>query len=405
MSKQIRLSELAEYIQETIEDRFEGETFWITSEITDVKKYPDKKWCFLKFIEKEGSSITTEMKGVFWGSTYYNIQNFEKLTGQAFANGLEITCNVIVRFHKRYGLSLEVLEIDYSFTLGKLELEKKLTLERLLKENPDTIRLVDGQYKTANNKTPLPIILQSIALITAPNSDGQRDFLQELKNNPYGYAFKVKEYLTHIQGDNSSNLIIEQLKIIEAGKKNFDIVVIVRGGGSQTDFKPFDDYALSKYVASFPVPVLTGIGHDRNISIVDLMARPHKTPTKVAAFIIDNNFIFENEILRLKERLFDSVQKILDDKKRNLTDLKESFLESITAYFGNRKKDLENMKRLIKNLSPETILAKGFAMITLNGKIIVNPKDINEKSEIKTILKNEIIHSIVTQKSKYEEQS
>ena len=120
MGKQIRLSELVEYIEDAISERFEGDTFWITCEITDVKKYADKKWCFLKFIEKEGNSITTEIRGVFWGNSYYHIVNFEKLTGQVFANGLEISCNVIVRFHKRYGLSLEVQEIDYTFSLGKL---------------------------------------------------------------------------------------------------------------------------------------------------------------------------------------------------------------------------------------------------------------------------------------------
>src|ERR1035441_7286735 len=146
MGKQIRLSELVEYIEDAISERFGGETFWITCEITDVKKYADKKWCFLKFIEKEGNSITTEIKGAFWGNSYYNIENFEKLTGQEFSKGLEISCNVLVRFHKRYGLSLEVQEIDYKYSLRKLELEKQKTLERLLKENPKTIKLEDGQY-------------------------------------------------------------------------------------------------------------------------------------------------------------------------------------------------------------------------------------------------------------------
>jgi exodeoxyribonuclease VII large subunit len=144
------------------------------------------------------------------------------------------------------------LEIDYTYSLGKLELEKQQTLDRLVKENPKIIRLVDGQYITSNKLIELPIVLQKIALLTAPNSDGQRDFKQEIENNQYGYAFSISEFLTQIQGDNSSKLIIQKLKLIEAEKENFDIVAIVRGGGSQTDFKPFDDYELSKYVASFP---------------------------------------------------------------------------------------------------------------------------------------------------------
>ena len=139
MPQQLKLSELVNEIEDTIQNRFAGKTFWITAEITDVKKQTDKRWCFLKFIEKEGNLITTEMKGVFWSTTFYNVEKFEQLTGQPFASGLQITCNVRVRFHKRFGLDLEVLEIDHSYALGKLALEKDLTLERLLKENLDMV--------------------------------------------------------------------------------------------------------------------------------------------------------------------------------------------------------------------------------------------------------------------------
>ena len=118
------------------------------------------------------------------------------------------------------------------------------------------------------------------------------------------------------------------------------MVVIVRGGGSQTDFKPFDDYELAKYVAEFPIPILTGIGHDRNISITDLMARPHKTPTKVASHVIENNFNFENGILELKERFLNNVKHFLEDKNRELTDIKKQLGESIKTYLADRKRKL-----------------------------------------------------------------
>lgn len=380
MAKRLRLSELVNEIDDAIQNRFAGETFWITAEITDVKKQTDKRWCFLKFIEKEGHLITSEIKGVFWANTFHNVEKFEKLSGQTFASGLEITCNVKVRFHKRYGIDLEVLEIDHTYSLGKLELEKQQTLDRLIKENPKLIRLIDGQYFTSNKLTELPIVLQRIALITAPNSDGQRDFKQEIEKNQYGYAFSVTEFLTQIQGDNSSKSIIQKLKLIEAEKENFDIVAIVRGGGSQTDFKPFDDYDLSKYVASFPLPILTGIGHDRNTSIVDLMARQHKTPTKVATNIVEHNYNFESEIMDFKERFFETAESMIDEAKNNLFQI----------------------NRTVKAYNPTTILSKGYAIITSNNQIIINPKDIKPNSEIKTILKNELIHSTVTKKSKNE---
>jgi exodeoxyribonuclease VII large subunit len=380
MTKSVRLSDLVNEIEEALQDRFAGETFWITAEVTDVKKQADKRWCFLKFIEKEGPLITTEIRGVFWSNAYSSIEKFEKLSGQTFANGLEITCNVRVRFHKRYGIDLEVLEIDHSYVLGKLEQERQQTLDRLVKENPTFIRVVDGQYFTSNQSLQVPMVLQRIALVTAPDSDGQRDFKQEIENNQYGYAFEVTEYLTQIQGDNSSNLIIQKLKQIESEKEKFDVVAIVRGGGSQTDFKPFDDYELSKYVASLSLPVFTGIGHDRNTSIVDLMARQHKTPTKVATSIVEHNFNFEREIMDLKDRLFETAERRIERAKDNLLQI----------------------KRTVKAYSPATILNKGYAIITSNDQIIIDPSDIKLSSEIKTILKNEVIHSTVTKKSKNE---
>jgi exodeoxyribonuclease VII large subunit len=375
-----KLSEIVNEIDATIRNRFSGKTFWIKAEITDVKKQPDKKWCFLKFIEKDGNTITTEIKGVFWSNTYFYIQNFENETQQTFASGLEITCNVRVRFQKRFGIDLEVLEIDFAYAIGKLERERKQTLERLVIENA-TIKLFEnGSYSTKNNRAELPVVFQTIALITAPNSDGQRDFNEVIENNKYGYVFSITSFLTTVQGDNASKLILQQLKLIESIKEKFDIVVIVRGGGSDIDFKSFNDYELSKYVAFFSVPILTGIGHDRNTSIVDLMARQLKTPTEVAAFILDNNYNFENDLILLRERLFQRAVELIDDAKD----------------------ELRHYKQRIKNLNPTTILKKGFAIVYSNNKIVIDPKRIKTNSEMKTHLQNEIIISTVTKKPKNE---
>ena len=272
-----KLSELVNEIDAILHERFTGKTFWIKAEIADVKKYSDKRWCFLKFIEKDGHSITTEMKGVFWSNSYHHVENFERETQQLFASGLEITCNVRVRFHKRFGLDLEVLAIDFAYAIGKLELERKQTLERLLRENPAIRLLNNGDFSTANRRLELPTVFQSIALITAPNSDGQRDFKEVIDKNKYGYSFLVKEFLTQVQGDTASQMIMNQLALIQSSTISFDVVVIVRGGGSDTDFKAFNNFELCNEIASFPIPILTGIGHDRNTSITDLMARQHKT--------------------------------------------------------------------------------------------------------------------------------
>ena len=371
-----KLSDLVSEIDATLRNRFAGKTFWITAEITDVKKQPDKNWCFLKFIEKDGNTITTEIKGVFWANAYSSIVNFEKETQQTFASGLEITCQVRVRFHKRFGIDLEVLAIDFAYAIGKLELERKQTLERLVKENPSIKLLPDGTYSTLNRLAGLPLVFQSIALITAPNSDGQRDFNTIIENNKYGFTFLIKPFLTTIQGDQASQLILRQLRQIEAVKEKFDAVVIVRGGGSDTDFKAFNDYELAKAVALFPIPILTGIGHDRNTSLVDLMARQHKTPTDAAKFILDTN---------------EGIQRDLDH-------LKERFSQRVDELLNAAKEELANFKQRVKNLHPTTILNKGFAIIKINNQIITDPKNITTDSELQTILKNQIIHSHVTKK-------
>lgn len=379
-TEHIKLSKLLEQIEETIQNRFEREYFWITARTINVKKYESNRRCYLTLEEVENGNKTAEIRAVFWANYYHEIENFEKLTKQPFKDGTEIICKVRVRYHKIYGLNLDVMQLDIAHTLGLLELEKQKTLDRLLKENPKTIQLFDGIFKTFNNRLPIPRIISNVALITAPNSDGQRDFQQELKKNKHGYTFSVSEYLTTIQGDTASKLIIEQLKQIEKEKNKFDVVAIVRGGGSVTDFKPFDDYELAKYVASFPIPIFTGIGHDRNQSIVDLMAREQKTPTKVAATFIEQNFTFENTLIEIKRNFFELVQEQLENAKENLN----------------------NAKRIVKLSSPQAILNRGFAIITSGDKIIVDPKTITENTELQTLLKNETIYSIVTKKTKNE---
>ena len=380
MIDSIKLSELTQQIQDTIQTQFDGEVFWVSARIMNVKKYETNRRCYLTLEEYENGTKTTEIRAVFWANYYREIEKFEKAIKQPFKDGTEIICKVKVRYHKVYGLNLDVMQIDLAHTLGTLELERQQTLEKLVKENPKTIQLFDGVYRTFNNRLPLPLIISNIALITAPNSDGQRDFQQEIKRNKHQYTFSVTEFLTTIQGDNAHKLILEQLKLIEKSKEPFDVIAIVRGGGSQTDFKPFDDYDLSKYVANFSIPIYTGIGHDRNQSIVDLMAREQKTPTKVASLFVEHNFDFENTLIDLKTRLTDTIAEQLE----------------------NAKEELDNAKRIVKLSSPQAILDRGFAIIMSNNKIVVDPKTITENSQLQTLLKNETIHSTVTKKTKNE---
>jgi exodeoxyribonuclease VII large subunit len=346
----IPLSQLVAEVQESIELTFGTELFWIHAEITDVKKYESKRWCFLKFIEKQNDAISTEIKGVFWNNTYNAIEKFEQITQQQFSSGLQINCAVKVRYHARFGLSLEVQAIDVAHTLGELELERMRTLEKLIAENPKHIILKDEVYYTHNNTIPLPPIIQKIALITAPNSDGERDFVKELQHNNYGYAFAIETFHCTVQGDTASQQITKVIHTIENSKTAYDVICIVRGGGSLTDFKPFNSYEMAQAIAKCNTPIFTGIGHDSNTSIADMMARQFKTPTKVANAIVNQNFIFENEVLYLKEK----IQAAVSQKLQYYKDV------------------LKTTSRILHSYNPQRTLQKGFALVMQDGKIITD---------------------------------
>ena len=376
-----KLSEISNEIDRLIHDGFAGKTFWITAEISSVKKIASKRWCFLDFTQTDENG-ETRINGVCWARHYDAIELFESATGKEFKSDIQVTCKVSVSFYKaRTNINLEILEIDVAHAIGQLEIERQKTLKRLVDEIKTIKFTPDGRYLTENNSLELPKIIQHIALVTAPNSDGLRDFKNVTLKNKYGYAFSIHEYLTTVQGNTASKLILEKMKLINP--KNYDIVVITRGGGSDTDFAAFNDFELARFVASFPIPVLTGIGHDRNTSIVDLMTRQMRTPTEVATFIVERNMNFEYEVQQLKERFFDAIGSLIED----------------------RQNTLQHFKQRVKNLHPSTILKKGFAIIMSDNKIITDPAKIQVNAELQTILKNEIIQSTVTKKMKNEKQN
>jgi exodeoxyribonuclease VII large subunit len=192
-------------------------------------------------------------------------------------------------------------------------------------------------------------------------------------NNNYGYAFKVDEYLCQIQGENAHENIIKQFEQIFASNINYDCVAMVRGGGSETDFKPFEQYELAKLVANFQIPVFTGIGHDRNTSIVDLMARQLKTPTKVAAHIVEHNFMFENNLLYQLNQIEQNAHSKIERAKQSIL----------------------NLKRLLMSFDPNNILKKGYAILKINNVIVSNPSLLKIGDEIETIFKNKTLKSVI----------
>ena len=395
---QFKLSHLTHLIEATLSDVFYGKVFSVIAETSEIKKSGAGHYYF-DLIEKDGRNIVAKMNAVIWNGYSQIIAEFQNATGQKFERNIELLLKVEVRFHQAYGLQLQVIAIDSKFTLGKLELERQETLLRLINENPGIISLVDGEYITKNKKLLAPVVLQRIALVTASSSDGQRDFIHELENNLLGYRFHITEFLTQIQGKDADKLIMHQLNLVDAAKHKFDAVVIVRGGGSQTDFSSFDSYEVAKIIAGFDLPVIAGIGHERNVSITDLLCFASvKTPTKAAAYIIEWNTNFERKLIELKNLITLKVENELAEKNQNLAQLADDFKYYIEQIFYKQKHRIEKFEIALKHLDPANILKRGFAIVMKENKIITNPETINKGDEINVLMKKITIEASVTGK-------
>ncbi len=398
------LSELAGIIDDLVKDMFYNQVYWIVAETADVKKYPDRGYCFVTLVEKEGPETKAKMEGVIWSKHYPALNNFEASTGIRFDKNIRVLLKVGVDFSPVYGLKLQIMDIDPSYTAGEIDRQKQQILDRLVKENPGIVSLVDGTYITQNARLARPLVFQKIALITAPDSDGRRDFLHETGSNPYHYVFHCDEYLTRIQGESAEDEIIDCLNRIKTSRRKYDAVIIVRGGGSQLDFGPFDTYPLGLTIAGSPIPVITGIGHERNVSITDLMSHLQvKTPTKAASFLVDHNHKFEEDIEGMLEYICNLSGKITDGENKALLQLRQRLSSSLKLYLSAKKNELDRLSITLRHLDPENILKRGYALVMKNDNIIIKPESIDSGDEVVVRLQNTFFRTLVQSKTEKNE--
>lgn len=398
----IRLSEFINRIKDTLDAEYYGETFKVVAEITDVKIYYQKTYAFLKLIEKRGNDIVAEISASIWNNNFGIISKFQKETGQSLEQNLELLLEVEVQFHVRYGLRLSVIGIDAAYTLGKLEQQKTDTLQRLLQNNRGYVFLEEGVYFSANAGLKVAEVLQNIALICAPGSDGRRDFVHELEANPWHIDYNIVEFHTQVQGPGAASQIIKQLELIESYRQKsenlFHCICIVRGGGSNTDFAVFDDYELNLQIASAKLPVFTGIGHDRNISIADMMAAGFlKTPTKCAAFINEHNALYLSYIAELQGKIAVTVNERMAAERNEINRYKERLGLALNYYITKQKTDLNYLNDKIKMMNPGNVLQRGFALVRKNNKIITKKMALVKGDIIDIELKDGMINATVNE--------
>lgn len=300
----LSLSQLLANVAEAVKVNFPMPQ-WVVAEVNSIN-VARVGHCYMELVEKASgndSKILAQVRANIWANNYRIIkQNFEMATGETLRAGMKILAYVRIDFSPAYGLSLNVQDIDPQYTIGDLAQQRAKVIKQL---NDDGV--ID-----MNKQNSLPIVVQRIAVISSDSAAGWGDFKNQIESNEYGYRFNLQLFAALMQGEKAPQSIIAALDEIAQHFEDFDAVVIIRGGGARTDLSCFDQYDLAFHIAQFPLPILTGIGHERDDSVADLVAHTRlKTPTAVAAFIIDRANCFMSEIQENAEVVFDSAKSML----------------------------------------------------------------------------------------------
>ena len=396
----ITLSELTEQIQQTIRQGFDAPV-WIRAEISELRENPGGH-CYLELIEKDSDSDTllAKSKAACWASTYRMLKPyFESSTGQSLKAGLKVLVAVSVEFHSVYGFSLNLRDIDPTFTIGEMA-ARRLQIIRQLE--------ADGVVDM-NKQLQLPKPVQRLAIISSPTAAGYGDFLDQLKNDPSHFAFYTRLFPAVMQGDQAEASIISALESIYEHVDLFDVVVIIRGGGATTDLACFDSYDLALNCAQFPLPVVAGIGHQRDYTILDMVAHTSvKTPTAVAEFLIANLQEAENHVLDIFSDIRYIIKNNTETEYRKVDQIKMRIKQTLRSWVVQKTHRLERQKSrlqstvrmqmlrqnnklllLEKNIeahSPVFLLRHGYTITTLNGKRITSANQVKQGDKIRTFV-------------------
>ena len=335
MMEPIGLYQLNNLVKQTLKESF-TEGILIVAEIADIKENRSGH-CYIELVEKreEDDAIIATARATIWAFTYRLLKPyFETTTGKSLQRGMKVLVRVEVVFHEVYGYSLNIRDIDPTFTIGDVERKRKEILDRL--EQEGVIHM--------NRELELSPLPKVIAVISSPTAAGYGDFVDQLHRNPFGYAFHTKLFPAVMQGENTTASVIAALERVYEYDSLFDVVVIIRGGGSQTDLGSFDSYELAANVAQFPLPVIAGIGHERDETIVDRVAfKSVKTPTAAAAFLIEQFQAREAGIEDLRERWRMNVNRRLAEEKNKQYVLVSNFRQFTRALLDNRKSSMPHM--------------------------------------------------------------
>lgn len=427
----LSLHDLNALIKSVIDNQLASQ-YWIRAEMSDVRTNQSGH-CYLEFIEKDllGKNTIAKARGMIWANTFHLLKAFfEETTKQTFTSGLKVMVLVSINFHELYGYSLTVHDIDPSYTLGDQAMNRAAIIKQLEEEG----------VLTMNKELELMVPCNRIAIISSPTAAGYEDFCDQLANNSFGYKFYTKLFPAIMQGDRTEDSIIYALEQIYNHQDLFDAVVIIRGGGATSELTSFDSYLLAANCAQFPLPIITGIGHERDETVLDYVAHTRaKTPTAVAEFLIgqmgntmeellmtqqsivnttrlrlqeetvrlsayelQNSYILKdwssqqnNILVQATSSLRKYATRVKKDEETALVTLKERLIKETVSILKSEQERLHNSETKVKLISPENLLKKGYSFTLKEGKIVRQSKELKKGETITTRFSDGQIESIV----------
>ncbi|SES73853.1 exodeoxyribonuclease VII large subunit [Prevotella sp. kh1p2] len=407
MHQTLSLYELNGRVREAIETGMDGE-YWVEAELSDIH---ERGHCYMELIQKDERSRTpvAKARATCWANRWLLVRSyFERVTGQELHAGMKVLLQVRATFHEAYGFAYNVTDIDPTFTLGDMARRRQEIINQLKEE---------GVFEL-QKELQIPLFAQRIAVISSETAAGYGDFCNQLANNEYGFAFTTRLFPAVMQGERVEASVIAALDRIFEVEDQFDVVVIIRGGGATSDMSGFDTLALAENVANFPLPVITGIGHDRDESVLDLIANTRvKTPTAAAAFLIDHLAVVYTRIVKAQEAVVDSVRHKMEVEKLRLGRLEDKIPVAFSVVRTRQEARLEQLRlQLIAGMrgklaaerhrgallaqrvaaaDPEKLLGRGYSITLYKGRVLHDAHSVQPGEEIETKLQKGSVKSII----------
>jgi len=383
MDSRLTLSELQLVIRDSLYLSL-PDFYWVVAEISEIKQNYSGH-CYLELIEKQEDdlSIKARIKAVIWASRYNFIKSFfENSTGESLREGFKVLVKARIEYHELYGLSLVINDIDPSYTIGEMAVKRQMIIKQLEQEG------VFGM----NRELELPVVPQRIAIVSSRNAAGYTDFINHLTCNSFRYVFYTALFDAVMQGTETEQSIISALDRIALKSEMFDLVVIIRGGGSQTDLSWFDNYNIAFHVTQFPLPVITGIGHDKDLSVTDMVAcKSLKTPTAVADFIIESVAEMENHLFEISSDIREIAQEIIETFRERVERASNTIIPLTKIMLSDSDKILTDLTLGLSKSGMDKIFKAG--IITANRLSRINSSALSliaRKANITESLKKDL---------------